>query len=108
MVFSLDESLSDSRATHIRELTVRDDGSIGADRVFATCRSGTFDTIRSDAGGRLWAAAMGGGVHCYDPDGTLLGRLLVPDVVANIRFGGPKRNRLFLAADTALYSVVLA
>ena len=42
-----------------------------------------------------------------DPDGTLLGRLLVPGVVANIRWGGAKRNRLFIAADTTLYSLVM-
>ncbi|MEV0697450.1 SMP-30/gluconolactonase/LRE family protein [Saccharopolyspora sp. NPDC050389] len=76
--------------------------------VFAECAIGNFDNIRFDDDGRLWAAAMDGGVHCYDPDGTLLGRLLVPDVVANIRFGGAKRNRMFIAADTVLYSVVMS
>ncbi|WP_345283531.1 SMP-30/gluconolactonase/LRE family protein [Streptomyces gulbargensis] len=110
LVFSLDESrlyVSDSRANHIRVFDVRDDGGLAGDRVFAECSTGNFDNIRFDDGGRLWAAAMDGGVHCYDPDGTLLGRLLVPDVVSNIRFGGAKRNRLFIAADTTLYSLVM-
>ena len=44
---------------------------------------------------------------CYEPDGTLLGRILVPEVVANVVFGGPKRNRLFICATTSLYSVLL-
>ncbi|GAA1032572.1 SMP-30/gluconolactonase/LRE family protein [Virgisporangium ochraceum] len=111
LVFSLDERrlyVSDSRANHIRVLDVDDDGAVTDDgEIFAACVGGTFDNIRFDDGGRLWAAAMGGGVHCYDPDGTLLGRILVPEIVANIRFGGAKRNRMFIAADTALYSVVL-
>ncbi|MGQ4419412.1 SMP-30/gluconolactonase/LRE family protein [Streptomyces sp. SAS_269] len=110
LVFSLDESrlyVSDSRVNHIRVFDVQDDGTLTSDRVFAECETGRFDNIRFDDGGRLWAAAMDGGVHCYDPDGTLLGRLLIPDVVANIRFGGAKRNRLFIAADTTLYSLVM-
>jgi gluconolactonase len=110
LVFSLDERrlfVSDSRANHIRVFDVRDDGTLTGGDVFAECTNGNFDNIRFDDGGRLWAAAMGGGVHCYDPDGTLLGRLLVPEVVANIRFGGAKRNRMFIAADTTLYSLVM-
>ncbi|MFJ9815155.1 SMP-30/gluconolactonase/LRE family protein [Streptomyces sp. NPDC101151] len=111
LVFSLDERrlyVSDSRANHIRVFDVQDDGTLTGGEVFAECRIGNFDNIRFDDEGRLWAAAMDGGVHCYDPDGTLLGRLLVPDVVANIRFGGIKRNRMFIAADTALYSLVMS
>ncbi|MFD5794103.1 SMP-30/gluconolactonase/LRE family protein [Streptomyces diastatochromogenes] len=111
LVFSPDERrlyVSDSRANHIRVFDVQDDGTLGGGEVFAECRIGNFDNIRFDDAGRLWAAAMDGGVHCYDPDGTLLGRLLVPDVVANIRFGGARRNRMFIAADTALYSLVMS
>ncbi|MFE3939322.1 SMP-30/gluconolactonase/LRE family protein, partial [Streptomyces goshikiensis] len=66
-----------------------------------------FQTLRYPAAGRLGAAAMSDGVHCYDPDGTLLGRLNVPEAVSNIAWGGPKRNRLFITAETSLYSVVM-
>jgi len=112
LVLSPDESrlyVSDSRANHIRVFDVHEDGSLADAGVFVACAPGlgNFDNIRFDTAGRLWAAAMDGGVHCYDPDGTLLGRLLVPTPVANIRFGGPKRNRMFLAADTTLYSLVM-
>ena len=47
-------------------------------------------------------------MHCYHQDGTLLGRILVPELVANINWAGPKRNRLLVAATTSLYSLVLS
>jgi gluconolactonase len=47
-------------------------------------------------------------VHCYAPDGTLIGKIKTPEIVANICFGGPKRNRMFLAANTTLYSLVMS
>ena len=47
-------------------------------------------------------------MHCYDPDGTLLGKVLVPEVVANVTWGWPKRNRLYMCATTSLYAIVLA
>ena len=45
-------------------------------------------------------------MHCFDPDGTLIGKLLVPEEVANLVFGGPKRNRLFITATTSLYAIL--
>lgn len=111
LVFSPDESrllVSDSVANHIRAFTVRDDGTLDEEGLFASCSLGNFDNIRFDDAGRLWAAAMEGGVHCYHPDGTLLGRLLVPETVANIRFGGPRRNRLFIAGTTTIYSLMMS
>jgi len=109
LVFSLDERqlyVSDSRATHIRVFDVREDGTLDDGRVFVRCGRGTFDNIRFDSHGQLRAAAMADGVRCYDPDGTLIGRLAVPEGVASIRFGGARRNRLFIAADTTLFSLV--
>jgi gluconolactonase len=44
-------------------------------------------------------------VHGYDPDGTLIGKVRVPEVVANLCFGGPKRDRIFICGTTSLYSV---
>ena len=58
----------------------------------------------STASGRVWAAAHDG-LHCFDPDGTLLGKLHVPEVVSNLTFGGAQRNHLFITATTALYAL---
>lgn len=91
---------------HIRVFDVGADGRLGGSRVFATCTAGIFDGFRCDGDGRLWTGA-GDGVHCYHPDGTLLGKVNVPERVANVCFGGAKNNRLFIAATTALYAVML-
>lgn len=113
LVFSADERrlfVSDTRAGCVRVFDVRDDGTLSDGEIFAeaAAREGArFDNLRFDDGGRLWVAAMDDGVHCYDPDGTLIGRLVVPETVANISWGGAKRNRLFIAARTSLYSVVM-
>ena len=54
----------------------------------------------------MWISAADG-VHCYEPDGELIGRILVPEPVANFTFGGPRRNRMFITADSSLYAVFL-
>ncbi|MFJ3231836.1 SMP-30/gluconolactonase/LRE family protein [Streptomyces sp. NPDC086787] len=111
LVFSPDETrlyVADTIARHIRVFDVRDNGTLSGGEVFAEAAHSGFDNIRFDDEGRLWAAALGDGVHCYDPDGTLLGRLLVPEPVSNLAFGGPKNNRLFITATTSLYSLVMS
>lgn len=90
---------------HIRAFAVSASGDrLGEGRMFATCDVGVFDGFRCDTNGNLWTSA-GDGVHCYAPDGTLLGKILLPEVVANLCFGGPKRNRLYICATTSLYAV---
>ncbi|MEV7417447.1 SMP-30/gluconolactonase/LRE family protein [Streptomyces sp. NPDC089919] len=114
LVFSPDESrlyVSDTREGHIRVFDVREDGTLSDGEVFTAARPGgpaRFDNIRFDDEGRLWAAAMADGVHCYAPDGTLIGRIRVPEPVSNIAFGGPKLNRLFITATTSLYALTLS
>ena len=96
---------------HIRRFDV-DDAPGGAGQrlsggaVFASCKPGVFDGLRVDVHGNPWTSAADG-VHCYAPDATLLGRVLVPEVVANVCFGGARRNRLFICATTSLYAVYL-
>jgi gluconolactonase len=91
---------------HILAFDVMDD-KLTNQRPFATIDSGIPDGIRTDAQGNLWSSA-GDGVHCFAPDGTRLGKILVPETVANLAFGGPRRNRLFITATTSLYAVYLA
>jgi gluconolactonase len=113
LVFSPGERhlfVSDTRADCIRVFSVRENGTLSDGKIFAGTagrKNARFDNLRFDADGRLWAAAMNDGVHCYDSDGTLIGRLNVPEAVANITWGGTKRNRLFITAQTSLYSVVM-
>jgi gluconolactonase len=117
LAFSPDERLlyiADTGASHVpggprhlRRFAVAGDGrTLSGGEVFATCEPGVFDGFRLDAAGNLWTSAADG-VHCYAPDGVLLGKIGVPEVVANVCFGGPKRNRLFLCATTSLYSIFL-
>ncbi|MGW7281880.1 SMP-30/gluconolactonase/LRE family protein [Streptomyces sp. NPDC054844] len=112
VILSPDEKrlfVSDSRAARIHAFDIREDGALSDGKVFAEGRGDVrFDNIRFDDEGRLWAAALDDGVHCYDPDGTLIGRLRVPEPVSNIAFGGPKNNRLFITATTSLYSLVMS
>ena len=92
---------------HIRRFAVADDGrTLTGSIIFAECTAGLFDGFRFDSQGRLWTSAADG-VHCYDPDGTLIGKILIPETVANLTFGGAKRNRLFICGTTSLYAVYL-
>jgi gluconolactonase len=71
---------------------------------------GFADGIRADVDGNIWAAAgwVGAGydgVHIFAPDGTRIGQILLPEICANLCFGGAKRNRLFMGASQSLYAV---
>jgi gluconolactonase len=105
LAFSADESLLyvvDTRRKHLRAFDVHADGTLSGGKVLA---EGTSDGIRLDDAGRIWAAGDGG-VLCFDPDGTLIGRLPIPEKVANLTFGGLKGNWLFIAASTSLYALM--
>jgi gluconolactonase len=72
-------------------------------------KAGGSDGIRADVDGNIWAGASGGagydGVHVFTPQGQRIGMILLPEICANLCFGGPKRNRLFMTASQSLYSV---
>jgi gluconolactonase len=91
---------------HIRVFDLSSEGNLSGGAVFATCSSGYFDGFRFDEEGYLWTSA-GNGVHCYDPQGTLIGLIKISERVANICFGGSKGNRLFVCATTSLYAIYL-
>ena len=114
LAFSPDEKqlyLADTGASHapdgprhIRVFDVDQSGrSLAGGAVFAECTAGLFDGFRVDTTGRLWTSAADG-VHCYNRQGSLIGKILIPEIVANLTFGGPKLNRLFICGTTSLYS----
>lgn len=117
LAFSPDESIlyiADTGISHvgrecppdIRAYPVTPDGATvdGTYTTFATCNNGVFDGFRVDSHGNIWSSA-GDGVHCFAPEGDLLGKINVPEVVANVEFGGPKRNRLYICGTTSLYAM---
>ncbi|MDR5880560.1 SMP-30/gluconolactonase/LRE family protein [Caballeronia sp. LZ032] len=97
-------SHDDAAPRHIRVFDVAADGALRNGRVFIEMQSGVPDGMRLDEHGNVWTSADDG-VHCYAPDGTLLGKILIPEVVANLTFGGFNRNRLFIAATSSVYSL---
>ena len=117
LAFSPDESLlyvADTGATHrpdgprhIRRFKVDESGKLSGGEVFASLTDGFFDGFRLDSDGYIWTSA-GEDVHCYAPDGRLTGRIRIGETVANLVFGGPKRNRLYICATSSLYAVLVA
>ena len=70
-----------------------------------------MDGVRVDVHGNLWCSSNAGGAAGYsgvtvlNASGTLIGRIRLPEACANLAFGGPKRNRLFMTASQSLYAV---
>jgi gluconolactonase len=117
LAFSPDETalyITDTGGTHepngpqhMRRHMLDSDGkTLGRGEIFATSTAGYFDGFRIDTGNRIWTSAMDG-VHCYDSAGSLIGKILIPEIVSNVCFGGLKRNRLFITATSSVYAVYL-
>jgi gluconolactonase len=118
LAFSIDERVlyvSDTGASHVeghpKAITAYDVGadgrSVSNPRTFAVNDSGFYDGFRLDRDGNIWTSS-GDGVRCYAPDGTHIGSVPVPELVSNVAWGGAKRNRLYITAQTSLYSIFLA
>jgi gluconolactonase len=118
LCFSPDESILyvvESRGEPNRKILAYDvapDGqSISNKRVHIDAGpGGTPDGMRCDVDGNLWCGwGMGtadlDGVLVFAPDGAKIGRIALPERCANVCFGGPKRNRLFMAASQSLYAL---
>lgn len=88
---------------HVRRFGVSA-GKLSGGEVFAVVEPGVPDGLRVDEAGNVWISC-GDGVLVYGADGAALGKILVPEPVANLSFGGPMRNRLFITASTSLYSL---
>ncbi|CDN51482.1 SMP-30/gluconolactonase/LRE family protein [Neorhizobium galegae] len=117
LAFSPDETklyVADSASSHdvnaprhIRVFDVVHGKRLANGKIFCSLDNGLPDGFRVDIQGNVWTSA-GDGVHCFSPKGELLGKILVPQTVANVTFGGPRKNRLFITATKSLYSVFLA
>lgn len=92
----------DSERRHLRSFSVADGELNGGEVVIED--SGGADGIRFDTAGRMWSATYEG-AWIYTPELELIGKLHLPEVAANLCFGGPKRNHLFLAATTTVYAL---
>jgi gluconolactonase len=94
----------------IRAYDVEDGLRLKNGRLFVNMAPGSSDGIRCDVDGNVWSAAgwageSYNGVHVFAPDGTLIGKIHLPETCANLCFGGAKKNRLFMAASQSLYAL---
>ena len=94
---------------HVRVFDVNG-GKLSNGKVFADFRPGFTDGIRCDTDGNLWCAwGWGGpdtnGIRIHAPNGDAIGMIHTPEIVSNFVFGGHKRNRLFMAGSTSMYSL---
>jgi gluconolactonase len=110
-LYIIDSGLAFGGPSHIRVFAV-DQQRLRNSKVFAEFQPGTTDGVRTDVHGNVWCSYGWGdpredGVRCYAPTGDLIGKIHLPETVANLTFGGPKRNRLFICASTSVYSVYL-
>ncbi|MGI9412394.1 MAG: isochorismatase family protein, partial [Hyphomicrobiales bacterium] len=112
LCFSPDEKLmyiNDTERTLIRVFDVDPDGTLSNGRLFASgikseLKPGVPDGMKCDAQGNVWVTAPGG-VWVYNPSGTLIGKVVVPEMVANLHWGGPDWRTLYLCATHSVYTI---
>jgi gluconolactonase len=92
---------------HIMAYSVGADSLVGDGRVIISIQEGVPDGLRLDEFGNLWVSSARG-IEIFATDGTPLGIIHIPETVANLTFGGPKNNRLFVTATKSLYAVFTA
>ncbi|XWN34126.1 MAG: SMP-30/gluconolactonase/LRE family protein [Devosia sp.] len=95
----------DGGPRHIRRFSVNGTRLSGGE-VFAECDDGLFDGFRLDTHGNIWSSARDG-VHCITPEGQLIGKIRIPETVANVCFGTQKRIRLYICGTSSLYATYL-
>lgn len=91
---------------HIRVFDVDADNRLRGGDVFHQISEGFADGFRLDSDGNLWSSAADG-VHCINPSGALIGKVLVPELVSNVCFGGRSKHQLFVTASTSVYMISL-
>ena len=112
LCFSPDESklyVNDTTRAVIRVFDVAPDGSLSHPRLFAqgirsSREAGLPDGMKCDAEGNIWVTAPGG-IRVYSPDGAQLGTVRIPEMPANLHWGGPEWRTLFVCATTSVYAV---
>ena len=98
-------AVSDPKNPVVRAYPLKPDGTLAGDgRDLFRVDKGSPDGIKVDAAGRVWSSA-GDGVHVFSAEGKLLGKILVPEVPANLCFGGDDGRTLFITAQTGLYAI---
>lgn len=80
------------------------DNRLTEGRDFHKITPGYADGMRCDEYGNIWSSAADG-VHCINPKGELIGKILLPHRVSNLTFGGVHKSRLFIGASHTLYSI---
>lgn len=116
IAFSADESVlyvADSAGSHdpfgnhnVRAYDVVDGRSLTNGRIFAEINPGIPDGLRLDINGYLYITSADS-IQVYSPAGELLGKIMVPEKIANCVFGGREKNRLFIAASKSIYAITL-
>ncbi len=110
LAFSPDESVlyvADTRRFHIRAFDVRSDGSLANGRIFAEIRAsdeGVPDGMKVDVEGNVYCTGPGG-VWVLTSEGEILGRIVPPEVPANVAWGGPDWSTLYITARTSVYRI---
>ena len=100
------DQTTDDPKQSIRMFDVGPGGRLSGGELFHKIEPGYADGLKVDEDGNVWSSAADG-VHCLDPSGRLLGKVLVPHRVSNLAFGGPLRNRLFIGGSHTLYAIFL-
>jgi gluconolactonase len=113
-LYVIDTGFTDNpkNTSHIRVFDVdHENGKVSNGKMFVEIeRPSITDGMRADRDGRIWCSVGWGdpkenGVRCYTPNGELLGKIHLPETVANLTFGGMQRNRLYIGGSTSLYAV---
>ena len=112
LCFSPDEKLlyvNDTVKCTIWAFEVNPDGSLSTGRMFASgirseLEPGVPDGMKCDSAGNIWVTAPGG-VWVYNRSGALVGKVRVPELVANLHWGKSDWRTLFMCATHSLYAV---
>jgi len=118
LAFSPDESLlyvSDTSSVlrsdgtgnhHIAVFDVAADNTLHTPRVFSVIRPGIADGFRLDVQGWIYTSSADS-VQIIHADGSLLGKIAIPEIIGNLTFGGTQRDQLYICGSTSLYRIVL-